>query len=71
MQKLTKFLTNSVAIAQEFHGKTCLCKSQGIEHQPIEGTDQGHSLSKWAQVYPKPLVKAVVDCAQQEFVSLA
>ena len=71
MQKLTKFLTNSVAIAQEFHGKTCLCKSQGIEHQPIEGTDQGRSLSTWAQVYPKPLVKAVVDCAQQEFVSLA
>ena len=38
MRKLTKFLTNSDAIYQEFYGKKCLCRSQGLVHQKIEGS---------------------------------
>jgi hypothetical protein len=69
MRKLTKFLTNSDAIYQEFHGKKCLCRSQGLVHQKIEGSINGVSLSKFAQIYPAPLVQAVVSCCQREFLN--
>ena len=63
IQKLTKFLTNCDSIFHEFNGKGCQCEE---EHQVIQGSVDGIKLSKWAQVYPKPLVQAVVDCCRQE-----
>lgn len=62
MRKLTRFLTNSRHVAEEFSKKKCTC----AEHQPIEGSCQGHKLSKWAQVYPQPLINAIVDCCERE-----
>lgn len=66
MRKLTKFLTNSDAVVAEFNQKGCRCHEKGLIHCKIEGSCQRKKLSKWAQVYPAPLVSAMVSCTERE-----
>ena len=66
LQKLTKFLTNSKAVIQAFQGCQCVCTSLGLTHAQIEGSMQGHKMSRWAQKYPATLVSALIDCCQRE-----
>lgn len=66
LQKLTKFLTNSKAVIQTFQGCQCVCATLGLTHAKIEGSMEGHSMSRWAQKYPPSLVSALVDCCQRE-----
>ena len=66
LQKLTKFLTNSKAVIQVFHNAQCVCAALGLEHAKIEGSMQGHKMSRWAQKYPPLLVSSLIDCCQRE-----
>ena len=66
MQKLTKFLTNSKAIIEEFAGRSCVCHLFDLQHAKIEGNMDGVKLSRHAQIYPPKLVRALVDCCQRE-----
>lgn len=66
LQKLTKFLTNSKAVIQTFQGCQCVCESLGLTHAKIEGSMEGHRMSRWAQKYPPSLVSALMDCCQRE-----
>lgn len=66
LQKLTKFLTNSPAVIQMFQGCQCVCSTLGLTHAKIEGSMDGHCMSRWAQKYPALLVSALMDCCQRE-----
>ena len=66
LQKLTKFMTNSMAIMEEFANRQCICDLRGEEHATIQGTCRGEKVSKWAQVYPPMMVKAIVRCIKEE-----
>ena len=68
MKKLTSLLTNMESVANEFQGKQCQCKQQGLVHERIEGSYKGKRRSRHAQVYPKPLVKALVSCCHTEML---
>ena len=63
MKKSTKFWTNSPAIAEEFRNKTCMC---AVPHQRIQGAEDGHQLSQWAQCFPAPLCAAIARCAMAD-----
>ena len=63
MKKSTKFWTNSPVIAQEFAKKTC---TRTVPHQRIEGVQDGHQLSQWAQCFPAPLCAAIARCAMAD-----
>ena len=69
LQKLTKFLTNQRSIVHRFAGLKCICALLGEQHGHIEGQVGGHKVSRWAQVYPRPLVEAVVSCVQEDLRS--
>ena len=60
MRKRTKFLTNSSVVAEAFRGKMC---DKSHEHQTIQGSEHGIRRSAWAQVYPRPMVNLLVQCA--------
>ena len=64
--KRTKFLTNMRSIVRRFAGVQCICSMLGEEHGRIEGTIDGHRVSRWAQVYPQELVDAVADCVARD-----
>ena len=66
LQKLTKFMTNSDAVVQCFQGCQCVCDSLNLTHATIEGSMDGHRMSRWAQKYPAQLVSALLDCCQRE-----
>ena len=68
MKKLTSLLTNMESVANEFQGKQCQCKQQGLVHERIEGSYKGKRRSRHAQVYPKPLVTALVSCCHTEML---
>ena len=53
IRKRTKLMTNHPGLATEISKYQC-CKKH--KHRAIEGSQLGHSLSKWAQVYPDGLV---------------
>ena len=53
IRKRTKLMTNHPGLATEISKYQC-CKKH--KHRAIEGSELGHSLSKWAQVYPDGLV---------------
>ena len=57
MKKRTRFWTNSKGICQVFSEKQCSCEEP---HRRIEGQECGYRLSKWAQRYPAPMVKAIL-----------
>ena len=59
----TKFWTNSPEIVQEFKNKTCTCTEP---HQRIEGVQDGHQLSQWAQRFPVPLCAAIAMCVMAD-----
>ena len=63
MKKSTKFWTNSPEIVQEFTNKTCTCTER---HQRIEGVQDGHQLSQWAQCFPAPLCAAIAMCVMAD-----
>ena len=63
MKKSTKFWTNSPEIVQEFTNKTCTCTEP---HQRIEGVQDGHQLSQWAQCFPAPLCAAIAMCVMAD-----
>lgn len=57
MQKRTRIWTNSPGVVAMFESKQCTCI---CEHRRIEGSELGHSLSKWAQTYPPKMVKCLL-----------
>lgn len=57
MKKRTRLWTNSPSICQIFSSKQCSCEEP---HRRIEGQECGFRLSKWAQRYPGPMVKAIL-----------
>ena len=61
-RKRTKLMTNSPAVAKAFSNMCC----KGLhEHKIIEGTEGGLKRSKWAEIYPPPLVKLLVSCIER------
>ena len=63
MKKSTKFWTNSPKIIAEFNHKTCKCTTR---HQRIEGKQNGHQLSQWAQKFPPQMCAAIAKCIMDE-----
>ena len=60
MRKRTRIITNCKHLADKL--QLCQCPRDHI-HQPIDGSDQGHSLSRWAQCYPPALVRILAESA--------
>ena len=57
MRKRTRLMTNSHFLASRFANYKCdSCHA----HQAIQGAEGGVSRSAWAQIYPRPLVDALV-----------
>ena len=54
VKKRTTIMTNSSYLYDQLVGRQC---NGCHEHRPIEGSERGHSLSKWCQKYPAPLVE--------------
>ena len=65
LQKHTGFLTNLHTIVERFAGLKCICALRGEEHGRIEGTVDGHKVSRWAQAYPDKLVQGLVSCVEE------
>ena len=59
MKKRTQIMTNSRQIAESFRPFQC---SRDHEHQEIMGAEGGMSRSRWAQIYPPPMVAHLCDC---------
>lgn len=61
-RKNTKFLTNSMAVMDEFGKAKCRC---AVPHDTIQGNVNGQKESRLAQVYPPKLVQAMVQCCMK------
>jgi hypothetical protein len=60
VRKRTSILTNSDSVVAAL--QKCQCPKNHI-HRKIEGSELGHKMSKWCQVYPEPLVKILAEAA--------
>lgn len=58
VKKRTRIMTNSYFLVSALKEKQC---DRSHEHRPIEGTELGHTMSKWCQVYPPGLVSILAD----------
>ena len=54
VRKRTTILTNCWVLAEKLKLRQC---PKNHEHRPIEGSERGHSMSKWRQTYPPGLVQ--------------
>ena len=60
VRKRTSIMTNSDSLVAAL--QTCQCPKNHV-HRKIEGSELGHKMSKWCQVYPEPLVKILAEAA--------
>ena len=58
VKKRTRIMSNSKSLLSALKDKQC---DRSHEHRPIEGSEMGHSMSKWCQVYPPGLVSILAD----------
>ena len=63
IRKATRLLTNSHEIYARVARKLCVCQ---VPHRRIEGNQDGHRLSVWAQRYPIDMCKALAEAAVAE-----
>ena len=58
VKKRTRIMTNSISLISALEKKQC---DKSHEHRPIEGSEMGHSMSKWCLIYPAGLVSILAD----------
>ncbi len=63
IKKSTRFWTNSLKIVQEFEHKKCVCS---VSHRVVQGSQDGHQISTWAQNFPRPLCEAIARCVMDQ-----
>ena len=59
LKKQTRILCNNVRLFNALHG--CKCRRGLHAHTPIMGSEAGHRLSTWSEVYPPALCNALLD----------
>ena len=59
LKKQTRILCNNVRLFNALHG--CKCRRGLHTHKPIMGSEAGHRLSTWSEVYPQALCNALLD----------
>ena len=57
VRKRTTVMTNNEILARELRDKFCRVHRR---HRTVQGSEGGHSMSKWCQVYPPGFCRAVV-----------
>ena len=62
IRKRTKIMTNHAGLAAALQGHQC---SRDHTHKHIEGSQLGHSLSRWCQIYPPDLVSLLANFLQE------
>lgn len=63
IRKRTAFLTNHRPVHEAFNGRLCEggCTKPPQAHLVCQGSEQGIRISRWSEVYPAPLARAVVE----------
>ena len=59
IKKRTRIVTNSMSLFKKLAPKQC---SRDHVHREIQGSEMGHSLSRWSQHYPDGLVAILASC---------
>ena len=59
LKKQTRILCNNVRLFNALHG--CKCRRGLHTHKPIMGSEAGHRLSTWSEIYPPALCNALLD----------
>ena len=59
LKKQTRILCNNVRLFNALHG--CKCRKGSHLHKRIMGSEAGHRLSTWSEVYPPALCNALLD----------
>ena len=61
VKKRTTIMTNDEALVARLQDRQC---SQDHVHRAIEGSELGHSMSRWCQTYPPGLVNVLAEALQ-------
>ena len=59
LKKQTRILCNNVRLFHALHG--CKCRRGSHTHNHIMGSEDGHRLSTWSEIYPPALCNALLD----------
>ena len=59
LKKHTRILCNNAQLFNALHG--CKCRRGSHTHKHIMGSEDGHRLSTWSEVYPPALCNALLD----------
>ena len=59
LKKKTRILCNNAQLFNALHG--CKCRRGSHTHKPIMGSEDGHRLSTWSEIYPPALCNALLD----------
>ena len=59
LKEQTRLLCNNVRLLNALHG--CKCRRGLHTHKPIMGSEAGHRLSTWSEIYPPALCNALLD----------
>ena len=59
LKKQTRILCNNVRLFNALHG--CKCRRGLHTHKPIMGSEDGHRLSTWSEIYPPALCNVLLD----------
>ena len=59
LKKQTRILCNNAQLFNALHG--CKCRRGSHTHKHIMGSEDGHRLSTWSEVYPPALCNALLD----------
>lgn len=63
IRKRTRIMTNSTSLVAQLRRRQC---PRNHTHRQIKGSQLGHSLSRWCQVYPEDLANILASCLDDD-----